>query len=80
MSKGFGKTILRRIRIRQSDNASATCSGSSQLGPRSVSSACTVRFKTPSTSNATLFPDPHGESSEPKLLQSGRRPPRRHDA
>jgi hypothetical protein len=47
MSKGFGKTIGRRIRIRQSDDASASCSGSSQLDPPSASSACTVRFTTP---------------------------------
>src|ERR1700741_1415649 len=42
MSKGFGKTIGRRIRIRQSDDASASCSGSSRLDPPSASSACTA--------------------------------------
>jgi hypothetical protein len=31
MNKGFGITIGRRIRTRQSDDASASCSGSSQL-------------------------------------------------
>jgi hypothetical protein len=36
MSKGFGKTIGRRIRIRQSDDASASCSGSSRLDPPSA--------------------------------------------
>jgi transposase-like protein len=35
--RGFGKTIGRRIRIRQSDDASATCSGSSRLDPPSAS-------------------------------------------
>ena len=33
MSRGFGGTIGRRIRIRQSDDASASCSGSSRLDP-----------------------------------------------
>src|SRR5215467_12593277 len=33
--QGFGKTIGRRIRTRQSDDASANCSGSSQLDPPS---------------------------------------------
>ena len=37
-------TIGWRIRTRQSDNASASCSGSSRLDPPSASSACTVRF------------------------------------
>jgi transposase-like protein len=53
MSKGFGKTIGRRIRTRQSDDASASCSRSSQLDPPSAFSACTARFTTPSTFNAT---------------------------
>ena len=64
----------------QSDDASASCSGSSQLDPPSASSACTVRFTTPSTFNATSSPDPHCGSSAPKLLQTGRRPSQRHDA
>src|ERR1700720_4685170 len=72
MSKGFGKTIGRRIRIRQSDDASASCSGSSRLDPPSASSACTVRFTTPSTFNVISSPDPHCGSSGPKLPQSGK--------
>ena len=80
MSRGFGKTIGRRIRIRQSDDASASCSGSSRLDPPSASSACTVRFTTPSTFNGTSSPDPHCGSFELKLPQSGKTPSRRHDA
>ena len=72
MSKGFGKTIGRRIRIRQSDDASASCSGSSRLDPPSASSACTVRFTTPSTFNVISSSDPHCGSSRPKLPQSGK--------
>ena len=45
------------------DDASASCSGSSQLDPLSASSACTVQFTTPSTFNATSSPDPHCGSS-----------------
>src|SRR5580693_4219755 len=80
MSKGFGKTIGRRIRIRQSDDASASCSGSSRLDPPSASSACTVRFTTPSTFNVISSPDPHCGSSGPRLPQSGKMPSQRHDA
>jgi transposase-like protein len=39
MNRGFEKTIGRRIRISQSDDASASCSGSSQHDPSSASSA-----------------------------------------
>src|SRR5689334_4452113 len=35
-SRGFGKTTGQRIRIRQCDDASASCSGSSQLDPPSA--------------------------------------------
>jgi transposase-like protein len=43
--------------------------------PPSASSACMVRFTTPSTFNATSSPDPHCGFSEPKLLRvaTGRR-------
>ena len=80
MSRGFERTIGRRIRIRQSDDAGASCSGSSRLDPPSAFSACTVRFTTPSTSNATSSPDPHCGSSGPKRPHSGEMPSQRHDA
>ena len=78
--QGLRKTIGRRIRIRQCDDASASCSGSSQLDPPSASSACTARFTTPSTFNATSSPDPPFGSSEPKLRHSGKMPSQRYDA
>jgi len=79
MSKGIGKIIGRRIRTKQSDGVSASCSGSSQLDPPSSSSTCTARSTIPSTFNATSSPDPHCGSSEPKLLQSGKMRSQRHD-
>jgi transposase-like protein len=57
--QGRRKITGRRIRIRQCDDASASCNGSSQLDPPSVSLASTVRFTTPSTFNAASSPDPH---------------------
>jgi transposase-like protein len=78
--QGFGKTTWRRTRISQSDDANASCSGSSQLDPPSVSSASTARFTIPSTFNATSSPDLHCGSSEPELLQSGKKPSQPHDA
>jgi putative transposase len=41
--QGLRKNNRARIRIRQSDDASASCSGSSRLDPPSAFSACTVR-------------------------------------
>jgi transposase-like protein len=78
--QGFGKATGRRIRIRLSEDASASCSGASQLDPPSASSACTAQFTTPSTFNATSSPDPPSGSSVPKLLQSGAMRSQRHDA
>src|SRR5580693_3770148 len=80
MSRGCAKTIERRIRTKQSDDASASCSGSSHLDPPSASSACTPRFTTPSTFNATSSPDPPCGYSEPKLLLSGAMRSQPHDA
>src|ERR1700751_4755716 len=80
MNKGFGETTGRRTRTKQSDNASASCSGSSHLDPPSASSAYTPRFTTPSTFNATPSPDPACGYSEPKLLQSGAMRSQPHDA
>ena len=74
-----GKITGRRIRIRQCDDASASCSGSSQLDPPSVSLASTVRFTTRSTFNVTSPLDRHCGSSEPKLLRSGKMPSPRRD-
>jgi transposase-like protein len=79
-NKAFGKITGRRIRIRQCDDASASCNGSSQLDPPSASLASTVRFTTPSTFNATSSPNPHYGASERKLLRSGKMPSPRHDA
>jgi hypothetical protein len=45
-----------------------------------ASSACTARFTTPSTFNATSSPDPPCGFTEPKLLQSGAMRLPRHDA
>jgi hypothetical protein len=42
--------------------------------------ACTVRYTTPSTFNATSSPDPYCGSSEPKLSHNGKIPSQRHDA
>src|SRR6266436_1621589 len=80
MSRGFGRIIGRKTLIRQCDDASASCSGSSQLDPPSASSACTPPFTTPSTFNATSSPDPHCGNSEPKLSYSGKMLSQRHDA
>src|ERR1700740_2364137 len=74
MNKGFGETTGRRIRTKQSDDASASCSGSSHLDPASASSAYTLRFTTPSTFNVISSPDLHCGSAGPKLPQSGKMP------
>jgi transposase-like protein len=51
-----------------------------KLDPPSASPACTARFTTPSTFNATSSPDPPFGFSEPKLLRSGKMPSQWHDA
>ena len=78
--QGLRQNNRQRIRISQSDDASASCSGSSQLDPLSASSACTVRSTTLSTFNATSSPDPLCAYSELKRLQSGKAPSQRHDS
>jgi hypothetical protein len=76
--QGSARIIGQRIRIRQSDDASASCSGSSRLGLPSASSAFTLQFTTSATCNATSSPDPHCGSSE--LPHNGEVPSQRHDA
>src|ERR1700730_8868724 len=80
MSKGSGRIIGQRIRIRPCDDESASSSASSPLDPPSVSSACTPPSTIPSTCNATSSPDPRCGSSEPKLPHSGKVLSQRHDA
>ena len=78
--QGPARIIGQRIRIRQSDDASASCSGSSRLDLPSASSTFTLQFTTPATCNATSSPDRHCGSSEQKLPHNGEVPSQRHDA
>jgi hypothetical protein len=78
--QGLRKNNRRRIRIRQSADASASCSVSSQLDPPGGFSACTVQFTIPSMFNAISSPDRRCGSSEPKRLQSGEMRSPRHDS
>jgi hypothetical protein len=78
--QGLRKITGRRIRIRLSVDASASCSASGRLDLPSASSTFTLRFTTPSACNATSSPDRHCGSSEQKLPRSGEERSRRHDA
>src|SRR6202048_5482643 len=80
MSRGSGRIIGQRIRIRPCDDESASSSASSPLDLPSVSSACTPPSTIPSICNATSSPDPHCGSSDPKLPHSGKVLSQRHDA
>src|ERR1700730_2288156 len=80
MSRGSGRIIGQRIRIRPCDDESASSSASSRLDPPSASSACTPPSTTTSNFNATSSPDPHCGSSESKLPHSGKVLLQRHDA
>src|ERR1700730_9900342 len=80
MSRGSGRIIGQRIRIRPCDDESASSGASSPLDLPSVSSACTPPSTIPSICNATSSPDPHCGSSDPKLPRSGKVLSRRHDA
>src|ERR1700730_7082565 len=80
MSRGSGRIIGQRIRIRPCDDESASSSASSRLDPPSASSACTPPSTTTSTFNATSSPDPHCGSSASKLPHSGKVLLQRHDA
>src|SRR6202049_1207996 len=74
MSKDFAKTIGPRTRTRWCDDASARCNASSQLDPRSASSASMPPSTTHSIFNATSSPGPRCGPSEPKRRRTGKMP------
>ena len=66
------RIIARRIRISLCGDASANCSGSSQLDPRSVFSTSIPPSTTPSTINDISSLGRHFGSSEPKQPPGGK--------
>src|SRR5580704_2769070 len=71
--RGWGKATGRRIRVNQSDDVSASRSGSSRLDLRNVFSTCNPPSTTPSTINDISSLGRRFGSSEPKQPPSGGR-------
>jgi hypothetical protein len=77
--QGCAKTIGPKTRIRQSGDASASCSGSSRLDLPSVPSAFTPVHNT-FILQRHLLSRSHIADSEQKLPNSGKMPSQRHNA
>jgi DDE superfamily endonuclease len=66
------RTIAPKTSTKSCGDESAKCSGSSQLDPRSGSSACTLPYTTPSIINDISSLDRRFGSSEPKQPTGGK--------